>query len=64
MFKNIKEFSPLINLLKKEKKKFIFFCLLLFIVEAGSIFYGYLAGSIVEELTNLHLKRALIFLVI
>ena len=62
MFKNLKEFKPLINLLKREKKKFIFFCLLLFIVEAGSIFYGYLAGSIVEELTNLHLKRALILL--
>ena len=64
MFKNLKEFSPLLNLLKKEKKKFIFFCLLLFVVESGSIFYGYLAGSIVEELTTLHLKKALILLVI
>ena len=64
MFKNLKEFSPLINLLKKEKKKFIFFCLLLFVVESGSIFYGYLAGSIVEELTTLHLKKALILLAI
>jgi ATP-binding cassette subfamily B protein len=64
MFKNLKEFSPLINLLKKEKKKFIFFCLLLFAVESGSIFYGYLAGSIVEELTTLHLKKALILLAI
>ena len=64
MFKNLKEFSPLINLLKKEKKKFIFFCLLLFVVESGSIFYGYLAGSVVEEITKLHLKKALILLAI
>ena len=64
MIKNIKEFKPLLNLLKEEKKKFIFFCLLLFLVEAGSIFYGYLAGSVVEEITKLHLKRALIFLII
>ena len=62
MIKNLKEFKPLFNLLKEEKKRFIFFCLLLFIVESGSVFYGYLAGSVVEEITALHLKKALIIL--
>ena len=62
MIKNLKEFKPLLDLLKKEKKKFIFFCLLLFIVESGSIFYGYLSGSVVEELTKFHLQKALILL--
>ena len=64
MIKNLKEFKPLLDLLKKEKKKFIFFCLLLFIVESGSIFYGYLSGSVVEELTKFHLQKALILLAI
>lgn len=64
MFKNLKEFKPLLNLLKKEKKKFIFYCILLFVVEAGSVFYGYLNGAAVEEITKLHLDRAIMFLVI
>ena len=64
MLKNIKEFKPLLNLLKEEKKKFIFFCILLFIVESASVFYGYLAGSVVEEITKLHLKKSLFLLLI
>ncbi|MBR2712338.1 MAG: ABC transporter ATP-binding protein [Bacilli bacterium] len=62
MIKNLKEFKPLINLLKEEKKKFIFFCILLFAIEASSVFYGYLNGSAVEEITKLHLEKSLIFL--
>ena len=64
MLKNIKEFKPLLNLLKGEKKKFIFFCLIFFIVESGSVFYGYLNGAAVEEITKLHLDKALMFLLI
>ena len=62
MFKNLKEFKPLLNLLKEEKKKFIFFCIILFTIEASSVFYGYLNGSALEEITKLHLGKALMFL--
>ena len=64
MIKNLKEFKPLIDLLKKDKWKFLFFCVLLFIVEAGSVFSGYLNGAAVEEITKLHLNRSIMFLVI
>ena len=62
--KNLKEFKPILNLLKEEKKKFIFFCLLLFVVEATSIFSGYLNGAAVEEITNLNLDKSLFYLFI
>ena len=60
--KNIKEFVPLVNLLKKEKWKFIFFSILIFFVQATSIFTGYLNGAAVEEITKLNLKKALFYL--
>ena len=62
MINNIKEFKPLLNLLKKDKWKFLFYCVLLFLIESGSVFYGYLSGSVVEEITKLNLRKALIFL--
>ena len=62
MIKNLKEFKPLLNLLNKEKWKFIFFCLILFIIQAGSILEGYLNGAAVESITKLNLKSALIYL--
>ena len=52
--KNLREFKPILNLLKEEKKKFIFFCILLFVVESTSIFSGYLNGAAVEEITKLN----------
>lgn len=60
--KNIKEFVPLVNLLKREKWKFIFFSILIFFVQATSIFTGYLNGAAVEEITKLNLKKALFYL--
>lgn len=60
--KKLKEFKPIINLLKEDKWKFILFCSLLFIIEAGSILEGYLNGAAVESITKLNLKSALIFL--
>ena len=62
MMKKIKDFKPILNLLKEEKHKFIFFCLILFIIQAGSILEGYLNGSAVESITKLDLKTALIYL--
>ena len=62
--KNIKEFKPILNLLKEDKKKFIFFCILLFVVESTSIFSGYLNGAAVEEITKLNLDKSLFYLLI
>ena len=60
--KKLKQFKPIIDLLKEEKWKFIFFCIVLFIIQAGSILEGYLNGSAVESVTKLNLKAALIYL--
>ena len=60
--KNLKEFKPVLNLLKKEKWKFVLYCLVLFIMRAGSILEGYLNGSAIESITKFNLNAALIFL--
>ncbi len=60
--KNIREFKPILNLLKEEKWKFVFYCLVLFIMSAGSILEGYLNGSAIESITKFNLNAALIFL--
>ena len=62
MIKKLNDFKPLLNLLKKEKNKFIFFCIVLFIIQAGSILEGYLNGAAVESITKLNLKSALMYL--
>ena len=60
--KSLKEFKPLLELLKEDKLKFIICAILLFIVESLSIFSGYLNGSAVEEITKLHLYKSLMYL--
>ncbi len=60
--KKVNEFKPILNLLKKEKYKFIILCILLLVVESTSIFSGYLNGAAVEEITNLNLKKSLFYL--
>ena len=60
--KKLKEFKPIINLLKEEKWKFVFFCVVLFIIQAVSMLEGYLNGAAVESITKLDLKSALMFL--
>ena len=62
--KNLKEYIPAINLLKKDKWKFIFYGTLILIIEALSIFSGYLNGAAIESITNLDLKKALTYLAI
>lgn len=62
--KKLKEFKPLINLLKEDKWKFIFFCTLLLVVESTSVFSGYLNGAAVEEITKLNLDKSLFYLFI
>ena len=60
--KKLREFKPIINLLKEEKWKFIFFCVVLFIIQSASILEGHLNGAAVESITKLDLKTALIYL--
>ena len=60
--KKLREFKPIIDLLKEEKWKFVFFCVVLFIIQAVSMLEGYLNGAAVESITKLDLKSALIYL--
>ena len=62
--KNIKEFRPLLRLIKEEKGKLIIASILLFISGMSEIFTGYLNGAAVEAITNMKLKQAIIFLCI
>ena len=60
--KNLKEFIPLWNLIKKEKFKLIIASLLVFFTQFCRIFEGYFVGATVEGITKMNLKIALIFL--
>ncbi len=62
--KSLKEFRPLIKLIKEEKFKLIFASMLIFISGISEIFVGYLNGAAVEAITNLELKTAVTYLVI
>ena len=60
--KNLKEFKPLIGLIKEDKNKLILASILIFLSGIAEIFTGYLNGAAVEAITNLELKLALIYL--
>ena len=62
--KNLKEFKPLIKLVKKDIKRIILASAIIFISGICEIFTGYLNGRVVEAITNLEIKKALIFLAI
>lgn len=62
MKKNLKEFIPLIKLVKEDLKKIILASIVIFISGITDIFTGYLNGKVVEAITNLDIKKALIFL--
>lgn len=62
--KNLKEFVPLLKLLKTEKKKLVFASILLFVGSLSSILTGYLNGAAVESITNLDIKMAITYLFI
>lgn len=62
--KDLKEFKPLIKLIKEEKGKLILASILIFITELSSIFTGYLNGAAVESVTLNKLNEAIIFLII
>ena len=60
--KNMKEFKPIINLLKNEKWKFVLFSIILLFIESTSILSGYLNGVAVEEITKFNLNKSLFYL--
>ena len=62
--KDIKEFRPLIKLIKEDKIKFLIASSFIFISGVSEIATGYLNGAAVEAITNLKLKDAIIYLVI
>ena len=60
--KNLKEFKPLIKLIKEEKGRLVLASFLIFLSGISEIFTGYLNGSAVEAITDNRLKAAIIFL--
>lgn len=62
MKKNLKEFIPLIKLVKEDLNKIILASIVIFISGITDIFTGYLNGKVVESITSLDIKKALIFL--
>lgn len=62
--KSIKEFKPLLKLIKEDKVKLIIATLCLLIGSLTSIATGYLNGAAVESITNNNIKMALIYLFI
>ena len=51
--KNLKEFKPLIKLVKKDIKRIILASAIIFLSGICEIFTGYLNGRVVEAITNL-----------
>lgn len=60
--KNLKEFKPLIKFIKEDINKLILASTIIFISGICDIFTGYLNGKVVESITQLEVKKALIFL--
>lgn len=58
--KKINEFRPLIKFVKEDIKKIIFASSIIFLSGICEIFTGYLNGQVVESITKLEIKRALI----
>ena len=57
-----KEIKPLMKLIKEEKGKIIFASILILLGGLTEIFYGYLNGLAIEEVTKLNIDKALIVL--
>ena len=62
--KGLKEFIPLLKLIKEEKVKLIIASTLILLAGVSEIATGYLNGAAVESITNLALKNAVIYLII
>lgn len=62
--KKIKEFKPLIKFIKEDKYKLIIASFLCVLSGLNDILAGYLNGSVVEFITKMNLKMAIIYLLI
>lgn len=62
--KGFKEFIPLWKLVKEDRKKIIFYVILLFLSSLSSLAAGYLMGDALESVLNEKLKYAILLLVI
>ncbi len=60
--KSLREFKPLLKLIKGERKKLIIASILIFISSLSGICSGYLNGSAIEAITALKVKEALMYL--
>ena len=60
--KNLKEFKPLIRLIKDDKKKLVIASIIIFMSGIAEIFTGYLNGAAVEAITKLDVNAALMYL--
>ena len=60
--KDLKEFKPLIKLMKDEKSKLIVASIIVVICGFCEIFSGYLNGRSVESITNMDIENALTYL--
>ena len=60
--RSLKEFRPLIKLIKEDKKKLIIASIIIFASGICEIFTGYLNGRAVEEITKLNVISSLIYL--
>jgi ATP-binding cassette subfamily B protein len=64
MKKKLKEFMPLLNLVKEEKIRIIIASIGVFTVEIAELLVGYLNGKAVEEITKNNLKLSIIYLLL
>ena len=62
--KNLKEFKILLTYIKEYKTKLIIASIIIFSSGITEIFTGYLNGMAVEKITNLDVKKALLYLLI
>lgn len=62
--KKFKEFIPLWKFVKEDRKRIIFLISILFAASLSSLFTGYLIGYALESITQKHLNKAIISLVI
>lgn len=60
--KDLKEFKPLIKLMKDEKGKLILASIIVVICGFCEIFTGYLNGKSIECITEMNIKYALIYI--
>ena len=60
--KDLKEFKPLIKLMKDEKGKLILASVIVVICGFCEIFTGYLNGKSIECITEMNIKYALIYI--